>query len=227
MGNIKAIKMLELPLYIGLDYIDLYGNYGAVTLEASNENDAIECLRNAWNAKLLWHFNLHLKNAKPICRTRQIPFATNLLSQVLALQRILVAIEKSEAHFILCQNQIISHYATTEHRDHHKIVELGNAHSQLNALKAAYENHAADLKSKGLNPPSSATKNQLEIIDCVSRAAVTLERMKKAKGNFSDLRPMGYIARAITTQFQDGLPKIEGIFSSNGADGLFDEIAEN
>jgi len=199
-------------------YVDLKGaSHGAMIL-TKDRADAINCIEEAWNSNLLWHFKIYGeddsgdKNA--IVKYANLPWSIESISQVISLTRMQKDLDRNHKLLEHRKKELVKKYS--EKKDFMLVANHGDVqlYASLGILREAYDSLKIELSDQGMKIPEIIGNDVFEIFEYAQKILKKLSEMKhfhsSSDNNYYAMSPPWYTP----DQFLDNLPKLEEIFTS-------------
>jgi hypothetical protein len=217
---VDRVFSINLGLGVVVDYIDLKGELQSLTLEVSDEIEAVDSIRTAWNENLLWYFKLHLEQRQPLSQTRLIPWPQAVLKRALALPRLHRHIQGLGRSIALYEKKVVSSFSESNNGPAPRDLEiLADTFSSLRALEAVNDGLIKELESQGIRVTGLLDEERMHALEYTARAAKSLEEMNAKTSPSNDVSFfMGRTRRLKASEFVDCLPRVSGIFSNDTTD---------
>lgn len=217
---VDGVFSIKLGQGVVVDYIDLKGELRSLTLEVGDEFDAVDSIRTAWNANLLWYFKLYLKQRQPLSQIRSIPWSQTMLRKALAFPRLNRRIHSCRQSFFLYQKKVLNSFSESEFGPLHSDVDtLKDTFSELRALEFVNEGLIKELENHGIRVEGLLDEERMHALQYTARAAKSLDEMNANKSSGDDVSfLMGRTKRIKASEFVNFLPKVSGIFSNEKMD---------
>lgn len=219
---VDSVFSINLGQGVVVDYIDLKGELQSLTLEVSDEFDAVDSIRTAWNENLLWYFKLHLKQRQPLSQTRSIPWPQTVLRRALALPRLHRHIQGLVRSFALYEKKVLSSFSESNSGPAPQDLDiLADSFSKLRALEAVNDGLIKELESQGIRVTGLLDEERMLALEYTARAAKSMDEMKAINPPSNDVSFfMGRTRRLKASEFVNCLPRVSGIFSNDKTDEL-------
>ena len=198
-------------------YVDLNGADRGAMITANNEDDAVKCVRKAWEENLLWHYKIYGDSDSDIgseVKYADLPWDPESISKVLSAIKLKKDLDQKYENQAHRQNEIIEKYSKSEgcvFVPTHGEVELSAA---ISILEKTYKSLKNELLEKDVKVPKEDEESILEIFSYYQRIVKKLSQMEyfhaNSENNYYAMRTPSISA----TEFVENLPKIEDIFQN-------------
>jgi hypothetical protein len=209
--------MLEEPSLFVV-YIDLKGAAHGAMIKAEDRAGAINCIEEAWNSNLLWHFKVYGENDSDdmdaIVKSANLPWSIESISQVISLTRMQKDLDRNHELLENRKKELVKNYSGK--KDFRLVAHHGDLqlYASLGILREAHDSFKIELSDKGMKIPEIIDNDVFEIFEYTQKILKKLSEINhfhSSNGNnFYAMKPPCYTPH----QFIDNLPKLEEIFTS-------------
>lgn len=208
---------------VSLDYVDLKGGLRSLSLVVANEAEAVNCLREAWNANLLWYFKLYLKNPDSLSKIREIPWSLDLLHRALALPRLQDRIDKLQGNISHYKGEVLENFISPSYRMEANIEKLAECSTKSQALAAVRDELIDELESHGIRTSELLDSERTKSLEFVVTAAKTLHQIQNDEPVDISIA-ISRSHRVEAKDFLKSLSEVPGIFRGANQSGFIPAV---